>query len=145
MSTTETATAPETRTFDGVQIPAAGRYVLDASVGASVRLLLGLVASPGALLKHVASINGKFSAALALVADRERSFWLDRDVSRKAQWEATRRMAELGNAAVEVKATPAAGRPTPPTAGKPVEQKPDEKPEKAGEAKPDEKPKGASR
>jgi polyisoprenoid-binding protein YceI len=43
MSTTETATAPETRTFEGVQIPAAGRYVLDAShtnVGFSAKHLM---------------------------------------------------------------------------------------------------------
>jgi hypothetical protein len=47
--------------------------------------------------------NGKFSEALTLVGEREHSFWLDRDVSRKAQWEATRRMAELGNVATEVR------------------------------------------
>ena len=29
--------------------------------------------------------------------EREHSFWLDRDVGRKAQWEACRRMAELGS------------------------------------------------
>lgn len=58
-----------------------------------------------ALLRHAGDLisNGKFREALALVADREQSFWLDRDVSRKAQWEATRRMAELGNVAMEVR------------------------------------------
>jgi hypothetical protein len=58
-----------------------------------------------ALLRHAGDLiaNGKFGEALALVADREQSFWLDRDVSRKAQWEATRRMAELGNVAMEVR------------------------------------------
>lgn len=58
-----------------------------------------------ALLRHAGELisNGKFGEALALVADREQSFWLDRDVSRKAQWEATRRMAELGNVAMEVR------------------------------------------
>lgn len=58
-----------------------------------------------ALLRHAGDLisNGKFSEALELVADREQSFWLDRDVSRKAQWEATRRMAELGNLAMEVR------------------------------------------
>ena len=43
--------------------------------------------------------SGKFDEALALVAEREHSFWLDRDVARKAQWEACRRMAELGSVA----------------------------------------------
>ncbi|WP_242352383.1 MULTISPECIES: PglZ domain-containing protein [unclassified Anaeromyxobacter] len=59
-----------------------------------------------ALLGHAGDLiaNGKFEGALALVAAREQSFWLVRDVARKAQWEATRRMAELGNAAVQVKA-----------------------------------------
>jgi hypothetical protein len=58
-----------------------------------------------ALLRHAGELisNGEFGEALALVADREQSFWLDRDVSRKAQWEATRRMAELGNVAMEVR------------------------------------------
>ncbi len=58
-----------------------------------------------ALLRHAGDLisNGKFGEALALVSDREQSFWLDRDVSRKAQWEATRRMAELGNVAMEVR------------------------------------------
>ena len=31
-----------------------------------------------------------------IISGREHSFWLDRDVGRKAQWEACRRMAELG-------------------------------------------------
>lgn len=59
-----------------------------------------------ALLRHAGDLvaSGKFETALALVAEREQSFWLDRDVSRKAQWEAVRRMAELGNVAVQVKA-----------------------------------------
>ncbi|WP_437572088.1 PglZ domain-containing protein [Sorangium sp. So ce542] len=58
-----------------------------------------------ALLRHAGNLiaNGKFSEALALVADREQSFWLDRDVSRKAQWEAARRMAELGSVAMDVR------------------------------------------
>ena len=59
-----------------------------------------------ALLRHAGDLiaSGKFGDALKLVAERERSFWLDRDVGRKAQWEAARRMAELGNAAVQVRA-----------------------------------------
>ncbi|HWO17674.1 MAG TPA: PglZ domain-containing protein [Kofleriaceae bacterium] len=59
-----------------------------------------------ALLRHAGDLiaNGKFGDALALVAEREHSFWLDRDIGRKAQWEATRRMAELGNVAIQVRA-----------------------------------------
>jgi hypothetical protein len=58
-----------------------------------------------ALLRHAGDLiaNGEFESALSLVSERERSFWLDRDVARKAQWEATRRMAELGSAAVAVR------------------------------------------
>ena len=47
--------------------------------------------------------GGKFEESLALVTGREHSFWLDRDVGRKAQWEACRRMAELGSTAVAVR------------------------------------------
>ena len=59
-----------------------------------------------ALLRHPGELiaGKKFNEALELVAGREQSFWLDRDVSRKAQWEATRRMAELGSVAVQVRA-----------------------------------------
>ncbi len=59
-----------------------------------------------ALLRHAGELiaGGEFDAALGLVADREQSFWLDREVARKAQWDAARRMAELGNAAAEVRA-----------------------------------------
>lgn len=58
-----------------------------------------------ALLRHAGDLisNSRFGEALGLVAEREQSFWLDRDVTRKAQWEATRRMAELGNVAMEVR------------------------------------------
>ena len=51
-----------------------------------------------ALLRHAGELiaAGRFDDALTLVAAREHSFWLDRDVERKAQWEACRRMAELG-------------------------------------------------
>ncbi|MBX3245757.1 MAG: PglZ domain-containing protein [Myxococcales bacterium] len=59
-----------------------------------------------ALLRHAGDLvaNCKFESALSLVSEREQSFWLDRDVARKAQWEATRRIAELGHLAVQVKA-----------------------------------------
>jgi len=46
----------------------------------------------------------KFDQALDIICGREHSFWLDRDVGRKAQWEACRRMAELGRLAVAVRA-----------------------------------------
>lgn len=47
--------------------------------------------------------QGRYSEALEIVAEREHSFWLDRDLNRKAQWEACRRMAELGKVAEEVR------------------------------------------
>lgn len=58
-----------------------------------------------ALLRQAGDLisNSRFGEALGLVAKREHSFWLDRDVSRKAQWEAIRCMAELGSVAVEVR------------------------------------------
>jgi polyisoprenoid-binding protein YceI len=52
MSTTETTTAPQTRTFEGVEIPTAGRYVIDAShtnVGFSAKHLM------------VSKVRGRFS------------------------------------------------------------------------------------
>lgn len=48
--------------------------------------------------------TGQFDAAQELVAEREHSFWLDRNMGRKAQWEAARRMAELGTQATRLKA-----------------------------------------
>jgi hypothetical protein len=48
--------------------------------------------------------NGKFDEALALVASESRASGLTVTSARKAQWEATRRMAELGHLAVQVKA-----------------------------------------
>ena len=58
-----------------------------------------------ALLAHCARLiaTGKHREALQLVTEREQSFWLDRDVGRKAQWEAVRRMAELGSVVAEVR------------------------------------------
>lgn len=44
-----------------------------------------------------------YDAALQVITERERSFWLDRDTDRKAQWEACRRMADLGRRAAAVK------------------------------------------
>jgi hypothetical protein len=59
-----------------------------------------------ALLRHAGDLiaSTTFDEALALVAQREQSFWLIRDVGRKAQWEAARRMAELGSVAMQVRA-----------------------------------------
>jgi hypothetical protein len=38
----------------------------------------------------------RYAEAVSIVAGRSRSFWVDRDVSRQAQWEVCRLMAELG-------------------------------------------------
>jgi hypothetical protein len=59
-----------------------------------------------ALLVHCGDliVQGRFADALALVTERERSFWLDRDVTRKIHWEVCRRMAELGAVAKGVHA-----------------------------------------
>lgn len=46
----------------------------------------------------------KFSEALEIVRKRGSSFWLDWDIGRKAQWEAARRMAELGGLAGTIRA-----------------------------------------
>lgn len=58
-----------------------------------------------ALLSHCGDLiaTQRFEEALALVNEREHSFWLDRDVSRRAQWEACRRMAELATVALIVR------------------------------------------
>ena len=59
-----------------------------------------------ALLMHCGDLIGEeqFDQAIDIIIDREHSFWLDRDVGRKAQWEACRRMAELGSLGVAVRA-----------------------------------------
>jgi hypothetical protein len=59
-----------------------------------------------ALLAHCGELiaTKKFDETLRLVAEREHCFWLDRDVGRKAQWEACRRMAELGSVSISVRA-----------------------------------------
>jgi hypothetical protein len=46
----------------------------------------------------------QFDEALGLTAEQEHGFWVDGSIERKAQWEACRRMAELGTAAVAVRA-----------------------------------------
>lgn len=50
----------------------------------------------------------RYDDALAVVGEREHSFWLERDLPRKALWEACRRMAELGRLAVTVSSAAAA-------------------------------------
>lgn len=59
------------------------------------------------LLDHCGDLiaSKKFADALLVVGEREHSFWLDRDVGRKAQWQACRLMAELGNTATSVLAS----------------------------------------
>jgi hypothetical protein len=63
-----------------------------------------------ALLTHCGELisQHRFQDALTVVSARERSFWLDRFVERKAQWEACRRMGELGLVSLSVRAALAA-------------------------------------
>jgi PglZ domain len=58
-----------------------------------------------ALLAHCGDLiaEKQFDKVLAIISGREHSFWLDRDIGRKAQWEACRRMAELGRLCVTVR------------------------------------------
>ena len=51
----------------------------------------------------ISSQKNNSTKLLAIISGREHSFWLDRDVGRKAQWEACRRMAELGRLCVTVR------------------------------------------
>lgn len=57
-----------------------------------------------ALLTHCGDLISakRFDEALVLVRERDRSFWLDRDLGRKTQWVAYGLMAELGRAAKAV-------------------------------------------
>lgn len=50
------------------------------------------------LLEHCGSLveNGRFEEAMSIIEERQDSYWLDRDPTRKAQWEAIRMMARLG-------------------------------------------------
>jgi len=56
------------------------------------------------VFEHCANLiaNRKWDEALSRVAAREGSFWLDHDMARRTQWEACRRMADLGRIADEV-------------------------------------------
>ena len=60
-----------------------------------------------ALLTHCGTLiaEKRFDQALEIITGREHCFWLDRDVGRKAQWEAGRRMAELGSLGIAVRTT----------------------------------------
>ena len=57
-----------------------------------------------ALLAHAGALIAKkaYREALEIVSHRSRSFWIDRGVRRRAQWEACRLMAKLGAAVKEV-------------------------------------------
>lgn len=56
------------------------------------------------LLTHCGHLiaKGDFGGALGLIAQHEKCFWLERDIARRAQWEACRLMAELGKSAADV-------------------------------------------
>lgn len=58
-----------------------------------------------ALLAHVGALIAKksYAKALEIISHRSRSFWVDRDVRRRAQWEACRLMTELGQAVEEIR------------------------------------------
>lgn len=57
------------------------------------------------LLQHCGELiaSHQFEQAIAIITKREHSFWLQREVVRKAQWEASRRMAELEMAASAIR------------------------------------------
>lgn len=56
------------------------------------------------VFEHCANLiaDRKWGEALSYVTARDRSFWLDQDMQRRTQWEACRRMADLGRIADEV-------------------------------------------
>ena len=57
------------------------------------------------LLSHASRLiaNKQYQGALEVVAARARSFWVDREVGRQAQWEACRLMAELGDLVEQIR------------------------------------------
>ncbi len=57
------------------------------------------------LLDHAGAllVQKDYEGALRIASERSRSFWVDRDVQRQAQWEVCRRMAELGLALEQVR------------------------------------------
>ncbi len=48
------------------------------------------------------TLSGDYDSAIDLAAGRARSYWVDRDVTRQAQWEACRLAAELGREVARV-------------------------------------------
>jgi hypothetical protein len=50
------------------------------------------------------TLSGAYNAAIELAAGRARSFWVDRNVARQAQWEACRLAAELGREVARIDA-----------------------------------------
>jgi hypothetical protein len=58
------------------------------------------------LLKRAVELAsaGGYDQAIQIAVSRAHSFWLDRDVTRQAQWEACRLAAELGRAVVRIEA-----------------------------------------
>lgn len=58
-----------------------------------------------ALLKYCGEliVSKKFDEALTIISDREHSFWVDRDITRKTHWDACRYMADLGALASQVR------------------------------------------
>ena len=69
------------------------------------------------ILGHVGDLiaDGRYDEAQGIISDRERSFWLELDVSRRAQWQVCRLMAQLGQVAAEVSGAVAATHGTPDT------------------------------
>jgi hypothetical protein len=59
------------------------------------------------LLAHTGELIAakQYEPAMQIVSERRRSFWVDRDVSRQAQWEACRLMATWGRAIEDVRPT----------------------------------------
>ena len=57
------------------------------------------------LLGHAAALVAakRYDEALAVIAERGHSFWVDRFVARQAQWEACRLMAELGREVARIR------------------------------------------
>src|SRR5690606_36406280 len=58
-----------------------------------------------ALLRYCGELiaSKKFDEALRIISDREHSFWVDREITRKTHWDACRYMAELGALAMQVR------------------------------------------
>ena len=56
------------------------------------------------LLSHARSLiaRGHYNQAHAIIADRERGFWVHRNVGRQLQWTACQGMVELGQLVTEV-------------------------------------------